>query len=327
MYLSVCTNSNILSVISLVKSILEIICTIIPIILMVMITADISKLVINPDDKNQRTVMKLIGGRTIAAIAIFFMPTIINIITSNLGTTNLAEMSCWKNANTETIALYAAQEEEAKRLAAEEIEAAKGSARVERELLAQERERLRQVEEEKSQTVANYIKPYYQKDYPHVQHHPACGTIAACGCGPTSAAVVATAFLGEPGNDPVSAKNEICGVYNACGSYGTGWQGVISYLRGKGLNVSAVSYNDSDAKIINTLKTGKELIIVVVADRGVCSNAFTSLGHFFVLSGVADNGQIEIVEVNSRERTSITWPIREITKCMNGAIYVSKGGA
>lgn len=328
MFLTVCESSSLLNLISLVKSLLEIITTIIPIVLILMITFDLSKLVIDVDEKTRHAITKKVINRSIAAVAVFFIPTLVNVFTNRLGQQSYSQMTCWTNATTEKIARYTAKEEEAKALEQEKITIAKGEAAIERALVEQEREKARKIAEEKAASVKNRIKPYFQTDYPHLPYNPyntaMCGSMAGCACGLTSVAVVATAFNGEAGNDPVSVRNWICKT-GSCTDTGTAWAGMISYLRQGGLNVTEVQYTNSPERVMNSLRSGRELIIPLYHNNGSCDTPFTTGGHYFVLTGIATNGEIEIVQVSSRRQTAQTWPISTITKCMNGAIYVSKG--
>lgn len=328
MFLSICETSSVLSVISLIKSLLEIVTTIIPIVLIVMITIDISKMVIDADDKNRQQVMKQITSRALATVAIFFIPVFVNIVMGALGKQGVSQMTCWTNATPDFIKASRAVEAANKAKEREDIEIAKGEARTSRELFAQELEKARKRREAESLSINTRIKPYFQTDYPNEPYNPynrsMCGSMADCACGLTSVAVVATAFNGATGNDPIAVRNWICGNTGSCTSSGTAWAGMIQYLRKGGLKVTEVQYSNPASRIINSLKSGKELIIPLYSTRGGCETPFTTGGHYFVLTGVASNGNIEIVQVSSRKQTAITWPIGNITKCMSGAIYVSK---
>lgn len=72
-----CGQSGVKDVMSAVKQVIEIIRIIVPIGLIIMTTLDVIKKVINPDDKDGQ---KKILQRLIAAIIIFFIPTIISLV-------------------------------------------------------------------------------------------------------------------------------------------------------------------------------------------------------------------------------------------------------
>ena len=315
MFLTVCESSSVLSVINFVKALLEIVTTIIPIVLIIMISIDISKIVINTDDKSVKEATKKIVSRSVAAIVIFLIPMLVNLVTDNLGTTRFEESKCWTNATVEKIAVYRAQEKAVEQQEKAEKAIEKEAARVASELLNQEREKRRQVIEEQSKDINNFIKPYFQGDYSN-EPWPGCSSMARCACGPTSVAVVATAFRGAAGNDPVSVKNWVC-ARNNCGSYGSGW-GILDYLRHIGLNASKPIYKHSNtnSEIMNALRSRRQLVIVLVHNNGVCDTEFTTGGHYFVLSGIDSSNQISIVQVSSRSQTSRKYDINHITKCL-----------
>lgn len=72
-----CNEEGVRNAFHLVKSILEVLRIIVPIILIVMTTLDITKKVINPDDKDGQ---KKIMYRAIAALIVFFVPTMISLV-------------------------------------------------------------------------------------------------------------------------------------------------------------------------------------------------------------------------------------------------------
>lgn len=348
MFLSICTNSNLLSVISVVKFLLDLICTIIPIILIIMVTFDIAKIVISPDEKTMSGVSSALARRMIAAVAIFFVPIFVNIITTRAEKTNYNNTSCWKNANTVSIERFSALEKEAKKTEELKLKTAKEEAKAIRETLAKERENERlkaeaKAKDEASRTSAttpvatpatntsnydllasrNKIKYYYQTDYlgepyGNIKHK----TMVSSGCGPTSVAVVATAFLGEAGNDPITVKNWIC-KQGGCSNNGTYWQQMKDYLTNRGLKVEAIWNKTANVNTsFRNALADNALIIILVRDNGHCSNEFTSGGHYFVLTGLTSDGKVEIAEVNSRSRTARKWNMSELTRCMNSAAIV-----
>ncbi len=75
-----CTDPNaqgyIKPIFDMIKTVLNILRIVVPIILIVMTTLDITKKVINPEDKDGQ---KKIMTRAIAALIVFLVPTIINL--------------------------------------------------------------------------------------------------------------------------------------------------------------------------------------------------------------------------------------------------------
>lgn len=332
MFLTVCESSSVLSVINFVKALLEIVTTIIPIVLIIMISIDISKIVINTDDKSVKEATKKIVSRSVAAIVIFLIPMLVNLVTDNLGTTRFEESKCWTNATAEKIAVYRAREKAAEEIARKEAEVAKENAKIERAEREAEREKKRLIEEKNSQDIRNKVIPYFQGDYKN--RYGTCkdyvGTIARNGCGPTSVAVVATAFKGPEGNDPVTVADWVWKKTSATGC-GTGWD-MLKYLDHIGVKHSGSIYNRpanlsvhraNQQRIIDALKTRRKLVIVLVgtgAGPGCTNrtiNPWTKGAHYFVLTGIDDDG-IEIVQVSNRSQTfNKKYDIEHITHCMS----------
>ena len=110
MFLNICEQSNILSVILYLKYLINILQFIIPIALIIMCTIDLGKIMLNPEDKKQPKILK----RMIAAVLIFFIPTILNLVLDAAGQQSYTATDCWTNANTTTIAVLRENEEQEK---------------------------------------------------------------------------------------------------------------------------------------------------------------------------------------------------------------------
>jgi len=105
-----CNDSGMLQVIYIVKTFISIITVMAPVILIVMASIDIIKIIVSSMEKTSE-IMRKIVKRFIAAILIFFIPSLVNILTSLLGLGNVEASSCWTNANTEYINNLKAQEQ------------------------------------------------------------------------------------------------------------------------------------------------------------------------------------------------------------------------
>ena len=88
-----CNNSSIYSILAISKNILQIIQIIIPILLMIFATISFIKLVKNPEEKNG---IKKIINQFLAAIIIFFIPVIVNVVMGIVGD-NTEFSSCWNS--------------------------------------------------------------------------------------------------------------------------------------------------------------------------------------------------------------------------------------
>lgn len=104
----ICDTIGFLRLMYLIKLGMNILRFVVPIILIIMIVLDVIKNVINVDEKDgARKIIK----RLIAAGLVFFVPTIVNVITSLIGyievvgkeDMNYSSTRCYKNANMECI--------------------------------------------------------------------------------------------------------------------------------------------------------------------------------------------------------------------------------
>ncbi len=105
--LSGCENPDVLSVIYFIEKILNVVFIIIPIGLILFITIDLVKTILNGNnDKNAKDNNRIIVKRLILAIAIFFIPTIVTLLTnlmSNAGIEFATEYKKCMNVTKERI--------------------------------------------------------------------------------------------------------------------------------------------------------------------------------------------------------------------------------
>ena len=89
-------------IINLIKGIFNIIKIIVPIILIVMGAIDLTKAVMASDDKEIKAATSKLIKRTIAAVAVFFIVTLVDVVMQLVS--NSAEdadgnlLSCWNNS-------------------------------------------------------------------------------------------------------------------------------------------------------------------------------------------------------------------------------------
>lgn len=72
-----CSQGGVLTVFRIIKTVLNLVRYIVPIALVFITTIDVFKNVINPNEKEG---LKVVVNRVIAAVVIFFIPTLVNII-------------------------------------------------------------------------------------------------------------------------------------------------------------------------------------------------------------------------------------------------------
>lgn len=103
----ICDTLGFLQVMNLIKTLLNILRFVIPIIVILMLIMDLTKNVINPNEKEG---MKKIVTRVSAAVIVFLVPTIINLIVYFINMifedsmdTDYTNSTCYTNANSECI--------------------------------------------------------------------------------------------------------------------------------------------------------------------------------------------------------------------------------
>jgi len=158
-----CESSGILSVILFVKTLLNIICIGVPIILILMAAIDLGKIVMSGDTKKP---MKSLIARMIGACGIFFVPFLVNLLIDLVGVFDTKNFTvCMNNANTETITYYKSVEKEREALEMQKLQTEQEAARKEREEIAKKREEARKKNEEKAKEEENNNGNYPGSNY------------------------------------------------------------------------------------------------------------------------------------------------------------------
>lgn len=89
-----CSNWGLVSIISVLKNILDIIQLIVPILLIIFLTIQLTKMVVNPDEKKN---MSRIKNQLLATVIVFAIPVIINVLL-NIMPQNFELTACWNAA-------------------------------------------------------------------------------------------------------------------------------------------------------------------------------------------------------------------------------------
>ena len=92
-----CQSTELSLFLSFIKQFMNIIQIAVPILLLIMISIHIAKLVVKPDDKK---LLRKIRNTIIAALIVFFLPMIINILMANVSNDN-SFSSCWNESKLE----------------------------------------------------------------------------------------------------------------------------------------------------------------------------------------------------------------------------------
>lgn len=94
---SVCTG-GIAEVIGLAKMVIKVLQLVVPIGLIIMGTIDMAKAVIAGDEKKMKEAQKPFIKRIIAAVIVFLIPIIVNMVLSFVTTGNSDWIDCWNSA-------------------------------------------------------------------------------------------------------------------------------------------------------------------------------------------------------------------------------------
>ncbi len=127
------------------------------------------------------------------------------------------------------------------------------------------------------------------------------GPMEKTGCGPTCLSIVHCGLTGNDKWDPysVATKADSDGYY-VDGS-GSAWDMMTYLAEDMGLNAEELNYSENS--IIESLQSGKPVICAMRPGD------FTTAGHFIVLTGLDDNGEITLRDPNSEWNSKQTWSI------------------
>lgn len=152
--------------------------------------------------------------------------------------------------------------------------------------------------------------PYlYQTDTAWSERSYAGATIGESGCGPTCLSMVYVYLTGKTDKDPAS----LC-AFSELGGYVDGgltaWTLMTDGAAQLGLTSEEVSADAS--RIAAELEAGHPVI------ASMRPGDFTTTGHFIVLAGIDDAGNLTVRDPNSPDRSAQTWSIDTVlAQCAN----------
>ncbi len=149
----------------------------------------------------------------------------------------------------------------------------------------------------------------YQTDPQWAAHPYAGGTVEKNGCGPTCLSMVYVALTGRDELDPADmADFSEHGGYTADGM--TAW--ALMSDGAAELGLASDELPASAAAVREALLAGRPVIC------SVGPGDFTTTGHFIVLAGLTEDGEVVVHDPNSAERSARTWDLeRVIGQCLN----------
>ena len=152
--------------------------------------------------------------------------------------------------------------------------------------------------------------PYlYQTDPQWASHPYAGGTVEKNGCGPTCLSMVYVALTGRDDLDP-AAMADFSGRDGYISNGMTAW--ALMSDGAAELGLTSEELPASAGAVREALLAGKPVIC------SVGPGDFTTTGHFIVLSGMTEDGEVVVHDPNSAERSARPWDLdRVLGQCLN----------
>ena len=160
----------------------------------------------------------------------------------------------------------------------------------------------------RNQWRAGEVPHIYQTDPVWAEKSYAGGTIRKNACGPTCLTMVYVYKTGKTDMTPV----EMCAFAergNYCPTGATEWSFMLYGAASLGLDATQLQVDRDDLE--NSLKAGDAVI------ASVRPGTFTNVGHYIVLHGIDDAGQVTVYDPNSEARSLRKWGIVEILDEVN----------
>lgn len=133
--------------------------------------------------------------------------------------------------------------------------------------------------------------------------------IALSGCGPTCLSMVYIGLTGDTSQTPkvLCDKSAQNGYYKK--GAGTLWELMTTGAQQLGLDVKEIGLDEKEMK--KELKDSHPLIL------SLRKGDFTTDGHFIVVTGVASNGEFQVLDPNSNLRSAQTWSMERLESQIN----------
>ena len=300
-----CTNPNLLQLIYLLKLVIRITVILLPIFIIIKSSIDTYKAVVSnkPQDELKENFKKM-ARRVIAAVIIFFIPTIVSYAANEfLDEDDIS--ACFTNANLDKIEELKAEREEQRleqvEQEKEELDQAVQENYQEQQEAIQEKEEQEQQQQSQSaggkngtyKNTKNNLKYnlYEQRggDWQNLSFpgSDGTGTVGDRGCNMIAVAVVASAY-----DSSLTPYDVYYSGYKSAHPY----DAVNNLTDGK----FSCSMSSSGANIKNDLQNGKAVITLVYGRDKGGSSPFTGSQHYMALIDISDDGS-QIYVGNSYE--------------------------
>ena len=149
----------------------------------------------------------------------------------------------------------------------------------------------------------------YQTDPQWAGHPYAGGTVEKNGCGPTCLSMVYVSLTGRDDLAPSAMAD-----FSERGGYTTDGMTTWALMTDGAAKLGLVSEElpASSSAVRDALLAGKPVIC------SVGPGDFTTTGHFIVLTGLTEDGEVVVHDPNSAERSARPWDLeRVVGQCLN----------
>ena len=149
----------------------------------------------------------------------------------------------------------------------------------------------------------------YQTDPQWASHPYAGGTVEKNGCGPTCLSMVYVALTGRDDLGPAAMAD-----FSERNGYTTDGMTAWAFMSDGAaeLGLASEELPASAAAVREALLAGRPVIC------SVGPGDFTTTGHFIVLAGLTEDGEVIVHDPNSAERSSRPWDLeRVLGQCLN----------
>jgi hypothetical protein len=175
-----------------------------------------------------------------------------------------------------------------------------------------------EVTEEELKSAVNGIPLYQQWDTRWGYLTYGNDNLAINGCGPTCLAMVTSGLLQDTTQSPAavadfSVENNYCTVAS-----GTAWSLMSSGAKKLGLEAEGVTVAADSVK--EALENNRPVICSMMPGD------FTTTGHFIVLTGLTEDGELVVNDPNSIERSEKSWDIETVISQVKAAWSYSVPG-
>lgn len=276
MILALCDNPDVLKVVYLVKLLIHAIQIIVPIIMIVVISKDFFNVMIKGDAPAE--LINKVKYRAIAAVAIFLVPLVVDVILTATGEEIGGLSSCWSNADLATIEDFQIKHDQKVKDDLEKQKAEQDKIKQEQE--EQQKQENLSSEYNDTNSHKNSINGVRYMLYNQADPkwgsvtYPSGKTIAAVGCLITSVAVVSSAA--DSSITPYT-------VFNNGARHQFPYTGVVHSTSSEWFSCKTGTITADNIK--NELKKGNAVVIKVEE-----ASSFTNSQHYMALIDISSDG-------------------------------------